>query len=409
MRILWVAPYLPCLIRPRSFNFIRALSKRGHRIHLVALSEVQLPREPMDILEQVCAKVEAVSLHKYTSYWNCLTRLFSPMALQAAYYFSSAMQKKITTLLATGQFDVLHVEHIQASALVPERCHLPTVFDAVDCITALYAQFARQKTAFPARLLSKLERSKLSAYEPRVARRFNRVVVTSETEKEALLGLDPCLRVEVIPNGVDLEYFTPSRLCSTLTLMLSGKMSYYANEAAAVFFCQQILPLIREQLPETTVLIAGSNPSKAVQRLAWRSNVQTTGYVSDLRPVFQRARVVVCPLVVGAGVQNKVLEAMAMGKPVIATPKACQALSVINGRHLLVADDPRAFAKAVVKLLTDDDLAVRLGQAGRRYVEAHHAWAEKAMALERVYEEAQEVHQKPNYTQLDDMHKRQRR
>jgi glycosyltransferase involved in cell wall biosynthesis len=329
--------------------------------------------------------------------------MFSPMALQAAYYFSPAMQDKIATLLATRQFDVLHVEHLQASAVVPERCHLPMVYDAVDCITALYAQFARQKPSLLTRLLSQVEWLKLSTYEPLVARRFDQVVVTSEKDKEELLHLDPYLPVEVVRNGVDLEYFTSSGTCLTPTLIFSGKMSYYANEAAAVFFCEQILPLICKQLPETTLVIAGSTPSKTVQRLGQHGNVHITGSVPDLRPVFQRARVAVCPIVVGAGIQNKVLEAMAMGKPVVATSKACQALSVSRGQHLLIADDPKAFADAVVKLLLDDNLAVRLGREGRRYVEEHHNWHDRAVELERVYENAQRAHWETSRLQPGDV------
>lgn len=393
MRILWITPYLPSLIRSRSFNFIKALSDRGHDIHLVALSPLPHDLNAIDLLRQRCIDVETVRIRQYQSYWNCFSRLLSPMALQAAYYVSPTMRERITALLANHPFDVLHVEHLQASALVPERRQLPTVFDAVDCITALYAQFARQQSSWFARLLSKVEQFKLSTYEPRVARSFHRVVVTSETDRQELRRLAPELPVEVVTNGVDLAYFTPSPLSSVPTLLLSGKMSYYANEAAAVFFCQRILPLVRQALPQTKLVIAGSNPSKSLQKLCRSFRVEITGHVSDLRPLFRKARVAVCPITIGTGVQNKVLEAMAMGKPVVATSKACRTLSVRDGLHLCIADEPVAFAQAVVRLLTDDTFASGLAGAGRAYVELYHTWDDQAIQLEHVYEQAQQVYQ----------------
>jgi glycosyltransferase involved in cell wall biosynthesis len=237
-----------------------------------------------------------------------------------------------------------------------------------------------------------LEWSKLSTYEAWVAQRFDNVVVTSEHEKQELLNLDPSLRLEVVANGIDLEYFTPDRLSATPSMIFSGKMSYYANEAAVVFFCRRILPLIRAQIPQATLCIAGNEPSKVVRRLGRHSGVHVTGYVSDLRPLFQRSRVAVCPIVVGAGTQFKVLEALAMGKPVVATSKACRALFVRHGEHLLITDEPQAFAEAVISLLTDDELGIRIGQAGRRYIEQHHAWDRHVSTLEQVYECARRGH-----------------
>jgi len=161
-------------------------------------------------------------------------------------------------------------------------------------------------------------------------------------------------------------------------------MSYYANESAAVFFCKEVLPLIKKEIPEVKLYIVGNNPSNKVKCFDGEG-VKITGYVPDIRTYMARTKIAVSPTTVGAGIQNKVIEAMAMGKPMVATSKACQALSVINNEHLLIADEPEEFAEAVVQLLRDDDLAVALSREARKYVEKYHCWEEKAKQLERIY------------------------
>jgi glycosyltransferase involved in cell wall biosynthesis len=193
----------------------------------------------------------------------------------------------------------------------------------------------------------------------------------------------------VISNGVDTEYFRPSdELVKTPSIVFSGKMSYYANESAATFLCNEVMPRVKVSEPDATLAIAGSSPSKRVRRYATGGGIEVTGHVADMRVCLRNARVAACPVSVGAGVQNKVLEAMAMGKPVVATSKACQALSVVDGEHVLIADQPAEFAKALVRVICDDDLAGRLGRNGREYVDKHHNWDEKARQLEKTYSEA---------------------
>jgi glycosyltransferase involved in cell wall biosynthesis len=148
------------------------------------------------------------------------------------------------------------------------------------------------------------------------------------------------------------------------------------------------MPRISAREPNATLTVAGSSPSKRVQRYANGHGIEVTGYVPDIRIYLRKARVVACPVSVGAGIQNKVLEAMAMGKPVVASSKSCQALSVVDGEHLLMADQPEEFAEAVVRVIRDDDLARRLGRNGRGYVEQNHYWDEKARELEEVYHKA---------------------
>jgi len=390
MRILFVCPYAPSLIRFRSYNFIRALARQGHDISLLCLVHDKEELESVQHLKQYCRSVETVYLRPYRSLINCIIYAPSSVALQSAYCFSKALGAKVSSALSAQQFDVVHVEHIRAAYALPEgKRNTPAVFDSVDCITSLYREFALDKPSRVGRLIAAFEARKLGHYEQAQASRFDRVIVTSDRERCELKKLAPDSDIDVVSCGVDLDYFDKGDgFGETGRLVLSGKMSYYANEAAARFFCMKVFPLIMSQEPQATLAIVGSSPSRLVQRCGRMPGVTITGYVPDIRPFLREARVAVCPIKVGAGIQTKVLEAMAMGKPVVATSKACKALSVKSGEHLLIADDPKEFADAVVRLLRDDELAEQLGQNGRAYVENHHNWDDKARQLVETYQKA---------------------
>jgi len=164
--------------------------------------------------------------------------------------------------------------------------------------------------------------------------------------------------------------------------------SGWANDSAAMFLCEEVMPRVKECEPNATLTIAGSAPSKHVRRHGTGRGIEVTGHVPDIRTCLRNARVAACPVKVGAGVQNKVLEAMAMGKPVVATSKACQALSVVDGEHVLIADGQEEFAEALLRVIRDDDLAAKLGRNAREYVDKHHNWNEKARQLEETYNKA---------------------
>lgn len=283
----------------------------------------------------------------------------------------------------------------------------PVVWDSVDCISHLFEQAAQHGGSFFGKWVTRFELGRTRRYEGRLVHEFDRVLVTSPVDREALekLGREyprsgsaaPSLRsrasaaggrIAVLPNGVDLEYFCPTaEPREPATLVFSGKMSYHANVAAVLHLVHEILPLVRQARPEVRLWIVGKDPTPEVRRLA-RDGVEVTGTVPDLRPYLRRATVAVVPTVYGAGIQNKVLEAMACGTPVVASSHACSALSAQAGADLLVASEPQEFAGGVLALLRDSDRRETLGAAGRRYVEREHDWTQIGGRLVRIYEEA---------------------
>jgi glycosyltransferase involved in cell wall biosynthesis len=202
-------------------------------------------------------------------------------------------------------------------------------------------------------------------------------------------------RVVTVPNGVDLDYFHPAGARSQAeTVLFTGKMSYHANEAAALRLGRAIMPRVWRDYPNARLVIAGKDPSPAVQALRQDRRLTVTGFVSDLRPYFWSATVVVAPLVYGTGIQNKVLEAMACGIPVVASPNACDGIGATAGRDLLIGSDEAALAAHVVTLLRNESVRTRVALAGRQYVTKHHHWDEMATRLVGVYTDAQAVYRR---------------
>ena len=244
------------------------------------------------------------------------------------------------------------------------------------------------------RLINRVELARTRAYEGRAVAAFDRVLVTSERDRASLLALAPAAtpsdRVVVLPNGVDLDYFTPTTEPREAdTLVFSGKLSYHANESAVRYLLGEIMPRIWSSRPGVRLALVGKDPSSDLRRLAaaWPDRVTITGTVPDVRPYLRRAAVAVAPLVYGVGCQNKVLEAMACGTPVVSTPRAVGALAAGSGRDVIVADGAAPFAEAVLGLLADDALRADVGPAGRAYVETHHQWGRIAARLESIYAE----------------------
>lgn len=385
MRILYVLPYVPSLIRVRPYYFIRELARR-HELTVLAVAP---GREEADAagMRGLGARVETVPLRMGEALRRCGAAFWSGEPLQGAICRSREMESRLTELLADGRYDVVHLEHFRAAYLgarIPPG--VPTLYDAVDCISLLQERTLRSSHSFRQRLLARLELGRTRAYEARVLRRFGQTIVTSPEDREALARLAPDAPISVVPNGVDLEYFRPPESPRPAdTLIFSGKMSYHANVTAVLHFTRRILPLIRERHPAVRLVVAGSDPPPAIRELAADPAITVTGRLPDLRSAFAAATVAVCPVTVKVGIQNKVLEAMAVGLPVVCSREGAAGLAARDGRDFLVGDDAAAFADRVSRLLDDPAWRERIGRAGRRFVETSHRWSAAADQLESLY------------------------
>jgi glycosyltransferase involved in cell wall biosynthesis len=399
MRILYITPYVPSLIRVRPYNLIRSLAQHGHQITLLSVSSSAQEEKDADQLTEWCQRVETISVSWTRSLWNCVKALPQPwFPLQAVYSFSPRMQKRIRTLLEEEPFDLVHVEHLRGAHFGTAVAGVPKVYDSVDCISLLLEKALHSAPGLASRLIAWLDLGRTRRYESRLISQYDKVLVTSPQDKEALLGLNGCShmqdqekKIAVLPNGVDLEYFAfTNGDRAPETLAFSGKMSYHANVAAASSLVQEVMPLIWAKRPGVKLEIVGKNPPKAIRALAKDDRVRVTGFVPDLRPYLARATVSTSPMQYSVGIQNKVLEAMATGTPVVASHQACSALTVQDGSHILVADNPATFAEQVLRLLDDATLRREIAINGRNYVEERHDWRAIADNLENIYAEVME-------------------
>jgi glycosyltransferase involved in cell wall biosynthesis len=247
------------------------------------------------------------------------------------------------------------------------------------------------------RLRSRLELGRTERYESWLLDKFDRVLVTSPVDKLAFETMNgnsnghaAPAQISVLKNGVDLEYFSPdsSIVREPATLVTSGKMSYHANVTMTTHLVNEIMPLVWERRSDVKLWIVGKDPNHQVQALAEHPNVIVTGTVEDVRPYLRRATMAVAPIAYGAGIQNKVLEAMATATPVVTTPQAISAIDVVSGSDVLVAEEPHHFAKSIMTLLDDPARRQQLGDNGLSYVRSNHCWLDIAARLEEYYSEA---------------------
>jgi glycosyltransferase involved in cell wall biosynthesis len=368
------------------------LARRGNQITLLALIPPGEDTNSLDTLREWCYEVKTVPLPRWQTLKNGLQAIPGRAPLQAAYSRSSAMAALIRQTQAASTFDVAHIEHLRGAELSHAVNGLPLVFDSVDSITLLFDWVSRSGPTWRSRWLARLDVARTRRYEGQLLDRYSRVLITSPKDKQALAQLstapDTDKRLVVLPNGVDLDYFTPLEMPrDPATIIFTGKMSYHANVAAALDLAQQVMPLVWQQHPQAKLVLAGKDPSPELTALAADSRITVTGTVPDLRPYLAQATVAVSPMRYGVGIQNKILEAMAMATPVITTSHTLAALQTQVDRDILAGDTPEAIAQEVNKLLANDQLCRHLGQAGRRYVETHHDWNVAAERLEGIYRE----------------------
>lgn len=409
MRILFIVPYAPSLIRVRPYQLLRQLAKRGNRVTLATLWSSLDERKSLDGLAGEGIEIEAFRLPAWRPPWNCLRALPTRKPLQAAYCWQPKLAARIREILSTQRVDVVHVEHLRGAryglaALETKTLgqnRPPLVWDSVDCISDLLVQARMHTRSVKGRLMAWMELSRTRSHEGWLVERFDRTLATSALDRLGLCRLTDqtpgegaeslSWKVAELPNGVDLQAFRPGdRPRDPATVVFTGKMSYHANITAALHLARDVMPLVWESRPDAELQIVGKDPSREIRALGDvqpSRRIRVTGTVPVLRPYLQRATVAAAPITYGAGIQNKVLEAMACAAPVVASPRAVAALSVRPGEDLLVAEGAAAIAQALLKILESPPLAAKLGSASRTFVEKNHDWNRVAARLEKLYRE----------------------
>jgi sugar transferase (PEP-CTERM/EpsH1 system associated) len=397
MRIAYIIPYVPNRIRTRPYNLINQLASLGHQVTVFTLGSSKADLIDAQSLQGHCRDVHYYAQPVWRSLLNSATALPSRKPLQSVYSWQPAMAREVAGRASRNEFNIVHIEHLRGSRfglfLKSRLPDMPVVWDSVDCISHLFQQAAKQSRSFFGKFMTRFELSRTRRAEGDLVRRFEHVLVTAPTDRNALLELVSSAKsasaISVLPNGVNLEYFHPSPELQRdpATIVFSGKMSYHANISMAKYLVEEIMPRIWKVSPMTRLYIVGKDPAPAIKQMTQNPLITVTGTVDDIRPFLWRATVSVAPMLYGAGIQNKILEAMATGTPVVTTCQALSALQAQPGKDLFVADDPDGFAGAVLELIASRDLQQKIGDAGVRYVRSFHSWASIGSQLVNIYQQ----------------------
>jgi sugar transferase (PEP-CTERM/EpsH1 system associated) len=297
---------------------------------------------------------------------------------------------QLRALIAKERFDVIQVEE---TLLAPYVSTAPGAPDTKAVLTFHNLHFVQERRIAnierggPQRLWRGMNAGMMRRYEPAIARRFDRSITVSEADRSLLLGEAPDLTVDVLPNGVDAQALRPLPASSGKpAIVFVGTLNYLPCTDAVLWLVRSILPILRRRFPDLELWIVGRSPPPQVQALAGEG-VFVTGPVPDVTPYYQRAAVAVVPLQAGGGSRLKILEAMALGRPVVSTTVGAEGIEVTSGQDILLADQAEAFAEAVARLLTEDQLWRSVAQAARRFVETHHDWDQIAAQQLAIYDQ----------------------
>jgi len=463
MKILYIAhriPYPPNKgDKIRSFNEIKYLSQR-HEIHLACLADDPRDLKYENDLKTFCKSTNVVLINPKIAKLKSIFYLFSEKPLSVPYFHSRKLQRTIDHLLSTIDFNVIFcfsspmAEYVFKSKLLVSGClklgkslvkrspvtrneqpstinrqpatrirqqatrNQKLIMDFVDVDSDKWTQYSKY-AGFPKSWIYALEALRLAAYERTVAEAFDHSIFVTEAEVKIFKNRNPHIKnITAIPNGVDLDYFSPTFSQEQATrnqppetsnrppetgnknpatstqppetsthkpvIVFTGAMDYYANIDGVVWFAKEVLPLIKKEIPEVQFYIVGSNPTKEVVGLSGNNGVTVTRYVPDAREYLRKATVAVVPLRIARGIQNKILEAMAMGIPVVATPQAFEGIEAQQERDLTLGENAEKIADGVIKLMKEAPLRKSLGDNARRVIEKNYCWTKNLEKLNGI-------------------------
>ena len=399
MNILLVSPCLPYppnrADKVRAWHILQHLARR-HAVHLGAFVDDPADWAQLPVLRPLCASVCLRPLGRLRQLARLPATFLGGRALSIGIYSDRMMRHWVQELLQ-GRIDLaLALSTVGASFLIDRHKQHPAILDLLDCDSEKWRHQAAA-ARWPWRGLLAREHRLVRTFERAATWYFDRTLVVSAAETELLRTIAPesAARIGTVGNGVDTSFYDPAPMRpdpypadGRRTVIFSGAMNHAPNIEAVLWFAAQVMPRLRAQGIPIRFAVVGPAPTPAVRRLRHLPDILVSGFVPDLRPWLRYAAVAVAPLRRTRGVQNKVLDGMAMALPVVATPLATDGIDAMPGRHLLLADDAAGFAEAIIELVREPQRARELGAAARRRVVERHAWANRLRDLDRVLGDA---------------------
>jgi sugar transferase (PEP-CTERM/EpsH1 system associated) len=366
----------------RAYHQIRELSK-NNEIHLCALSDVAISEERRKELAPYCKSIKVIQLSKIMMYWNTILGIFfSKLPFQVLYFYSKQAKKEIEAAIRTHKIDHIFCQLIRTSEYVKNIQHIPKTLDYMDALSRGMERRV-ENSPFYLRPFVKREALRLKKYEHFIFPYFENKVIISEQDRDLIVNVNNDT-IEIIPNGVEHDFFKAKPTEKKYDLIFTGNMSYEPNIISVEYLANEILPLVKQTIPNIQLVIAGASPSGRVKALV-NENVTVTGWVEDIRDYYNAARIFVAPMLIGTGLQNKLLEAMAMQLPCVTSELANNALGAANGKDILIGENSAEYARHIVSLMQHSVQATKLANNGFNYVNQTFSWKNSTEKLEQLF------------------------
>jgi len=364
----------------RAYHQMRVLSQK-HDIYLVALNQGQVHPLAVEKLSQFCKEVHIIEIGKATRLWNLFRAFLIGIPLQCGYFYSTNAKHKLNTIIEKVKPDHIYCQLVRVVEYVKD-INIPKTLDYQDAFSK--GMYRRKEVApFYSKPFFAMEYRRLLKYEKKAMSLFDNYTIITSVDRD-LIQHENKNNIHVIPNGVDLEEFATKNGKKGFDLIFAGNMNYAPNIDAAEYLVKQIFPLILKDFPNAILVLCGATPSARVKTLASK-NVIVTGWVDSMSDYYAKSKIFIAPMLLGTGLQNKLLEAMATKIPCITSSLAGRPLeNAIEGKDLLVCNSPKEYADAVKMLMTDPELYQKISQAGYDYVKHNYNWTTTTEKLDNI-------------------------
>jgi polysaccharide biosynthesis protein PslH len=392
MKILMIANRLPYPLdrgdRVRFFYVAQTLSKK-HEITLLSFYQEETEKQYLEVLGRYFAHIHLVKQSKIKSWFRTFRGFVNSTPLQVAHFWEPRMLLKVQELCDKNKFDIAYAYHLRMAQYLQHLRNVYTILDLVDSISLFMRRMYRNRS-FYFRPVLWLEWKLICKYERYITSFFDECWIVSEIDQRNVQGYKNA-RIQIIPNGIDFNKYSPQNQITDeeLSLLFVGYMGT-ESVSAICYFVNDILPIIRKRFPSIKLYLVGANPPRKILKLSTDPNIEVTGFVESIVEYYQIATVVIAPMKFVAGMQNKIIEAMAMKKPVVTTSWGNEGINAKHGQEIYVGDTANEFAEHVIGLLKDRILRMRIGKSAARYAKKYR-WSKVS---ERVDSVAIIIHEK---------------
>lgn len=376
--ILYITTRLPYPViggdKLRMYNILKQLKLQGHNITLVSLVSSDDDIEAAKEHNEFYTTLITVPFNKNTAYLYAVQALFNDKPFIVQYYYSNKMQKIIDDLIKKEKFDVITGYMIRIAPYLEKHSKKNVIIDFVDAVSMMYERRVKTVTSIWDKFKINIEYNKVKNYEKKCTKLFKKQTVISQFDKEYISRFGNIENIEIIGNGVDVDYYIPQETKKNNNICFVGSMQYIPNAQAAIYFATEIFPMVKKEIPDAKFKIIGANPRKDLyEAVKDIEGIEITGRVEDVRAYMKDCCVSVCPVKIAGGIQNKILEAMSMGIPVVTTKEGAEGIYADN-TILQVANSNEDYAQKVIELIRNKEKITAIGEASRNFVIDKFSW-----------------------------------